>query len=277
MEITIKSTVALNTSDPMPMMGLGVFKVPDGEETQQIVGAALEAGYRMIDTASVYGNEASVGRAIADSGISRNDVFITTKLWNEDQGYDEARKALESSLKKLGTDYVDLYLVHWPVVGKRLESWRALEDMASEGMCKAIGVSNYMKRHLVELLMNCRTKPAVNQIELSPFNYKYREDVVRFCRKNDIQVTAYSPLTKGLKLNDPRILKLAQRYYKSPAQILIRWALQEGFIVIPKSSNKERIYENINVFDFTISDDDMMLLSELNENLVTGWDPSDMP
>lgn len=277
MERTINSTLSLNSSSQMPVLGLGLFKMTDGEIAQQAVLNALEVGYRHIDTASVYGNEASVGKAIAESGLDRSLVFLTTKLWNEDQGYKSTRRALEASLRRLKTDYVDLFLIHWPVAGKRLESWRALEDMADEGLCRSIGVSNYMKRHLVELLMNCRTKPAVNQIELSPFNYKYREDVLQFCRKNDIQITAYSPLTKGLKLNDPRLLKLAQRYFRTPAQMLIRWAIQEGFSVIPKTEKAERLYENAGVFDFNISDDDMLFLEALNENLVTGWDPSDMP
>lgn len=277
MEMTINTTVTLNNLVQMPLLGMGMFKVQDGILAKQVVLAALEAGYRMIDTATIYGNEASVGAGLKESGHAREDIFITTKLWNDDQGYKETRKALENSLRKLGTTYVDLYLVHWPVVGKRLESWKAMEDMYEQGMCRAIGVSNYMRQHLLELLMSCRIKPAVNQIELSPYNYQAREEIVQFCRKNDIHIETYSPLTKGLKLTDPRLLKLSARYFKSPAQILIRWALQHGYSVIPKSERKERIYENASVFDFVISEEDMGVLGALNESLTTSWDPTEMP
>lgn len=277
MEITIQSSAILNSGHSIPLLGLGAFKIPDGISAVSVFEQAFEAGYRHVDTARVYGNEASVGKAIRQSSIPRDEIFLTTKLWNEDHGYTQARKALEKSLRTLQTDYVDLFLIHWPVAGKRMESWRALEDMMEEGLCRSIGVSNYMKRHLAELLMNCKIKPAVNQIEMHPFIYGYREDLVMFCRKNDIHISAYSPLTKGLKLNDPRLVGMARRYFKSPAQILIRWALQEGFSVLPKSENKERLQENLRVFDFTLPEEDMAMLNKMNEDLVTGWDPTDMP
>ena len=277
MELSINATVSLNNLAQMPLLGIGLFKIPETDIAIDSVKSALEIGYRLIDTATVYGNESAVGIAIKDSGIKRADIFLTTKLWNEDHGYKAARKALEASLKRLDTHYLDLYLIHWPVPGIRLESWRALEDMMEEGLCRSIGVSNYMKRHLVELLMNCRIKPAVNQIELSPFNFLHREDVIQFCRKNEIHIEAYSPLTKGLKLNDPRLIRMAHRYYKTPAQLLLRWAMQEGFTVIPKSVKKERLLENARIFDFNLSPEDMSFLNSMNESLVTGWDSIDLP
>jgi diketogulonate reductase-like aldo/keto reductase len=277
MDISIHSTAALTSGHNIPLLGLGAFKIPDGPEAVRVFFQALESGYRHIDTARVYGNEASVGKAIRQSGVPREEIFLTTKLWNEDQGYKKARKALEESLQQLQTNYVDLFLIHWPVEGMRMESWRALEDMHDEGLCRNIGVSNYMKRHLAELLMHCRIKPAVNQIEMHPFIFGKREDLVHFCRKNDIHISAYSPLTKGLKINDPRLAVIARRYFKSPAQILIRWALQEGFSVLPKSADKERQEENLRVFDFNLPEEDMMTLHKMNEGLVTGWDPTDMP
>jgi len=273
MEMTINSSVGLNNMVHMPLFGLGMCDVQDGVLAKQVVLAALEAGYRMIDTATVYGNEASVGAAIRESGVTREDLFITTKLWNDDHGYKETRKALESSLRKLKTNYVDLYLIHWPVPGKRLESWKAMEDMVDQGMIRAIGVSNYLRQHLLELLMTCRIKPAVNQFELTPFNYLMREELIQFCRKYDIHIETYSPLTKGLKLTDPRLLKLSARYFKSPAQILIRWALQHGYSVIPKSEKKTRIFENATVFDFALADDDLLALDGMNEGLMTSWNP----
>lgn len=277
MELTIKSTILLDNRVDIPVLGLGLFKVSEGEVTEKAVQTALEIGYRHFDTAAVYKNEASLGKALRESGIPRSELFITSKVWNDDQGYESTLKACDASLKKLGVSYIDLYLVHWPVPGKRLDTWRAMETLHEQGLCKAIGVSNYMRRHLVELLFNCNVKPSVNQLELSPFNYTYREDVVMFCRKNDIMLAAYSPLTKGMKLQDPRLVRLASRYYKTPAQILIRWAVQENLIVIPKSEKKERIFENANIFDFTLSSDDMVYLNSLNENLVTSWDPTDTP
>ncbi len=275
MDLTLHSDYTLNNQERIPVLGCGFFKVPDGHQTIDAVLDALALGYRLIDTASVYGNERSVGEAIKRSGINRDEIYVTTKLWNEDQGYEQAKRALEGSLKKLSMTYVDLYLLHWPVAGKRQESWRAIEDLHDRGFCKSIGVSNYLKPHLVELLMHCRVKPVVNQLEISPFNYLSRLDTIQFCRKNDIHIEAYSPLTKGLKLSDPRLLKIARKYYRSPAQVLLRWSLQEGFTAIPKSSGKEHLLENSKVFDFSLSISDMDLLSAMNENLTTGWNPED--
>lgn len=275
MELTLQSTVKLNNGVELPRLGLGVFRAPRGEVTRQAVLAALAAGYRHIDTARIYGNERDVGAAVRGSGLPREDIFVTTKLWNEDQGYDSALRACERSLKDLGLEYVDLYLVHWPVPGRRLESWRALEKLLAEGKCRAIGVSNFLEHHLDELLGKARVVPAVNQVEQHPF--LYQPALLRYCADKGIAVEAYSPLTKGLRLGDPRVVELARKYGKSPAQVLIRWCLEHGLVVIPKSVHAERIRENASVFDFSLSPEDLRRLDGLNEDLYTGWDPTDVP
>lgn len=277
MKLTINSKAKLINGDELPLLGLGVFRSPAGEVTKQAVIHALETGYRHIDTAKIYGNEQAVGQAIRESKINRSEIFVTTKLWSDDHGYDNAINACSQSLKELNLDYVDLYLIHWPVEGKRLDAWRAMETLLDEGKCHGIGVSNYMVLHLKELFDHCSVLPMVNQIELSPYNYLYRKSTVDLCRDQGILLVAYSPLTKGKKLEDPRLLDVVQKYNKSPAQILIRWALQQNFAVIPKSINRDRINENANVFDFSISEEDMDYLDSLNENLITGWDPTNAP
>jgi diketogulonate reductase-like aldo/keto reductase len=274
-EITIDTKLKLNNDIEMPIFGLGTFQMRSGKETQQAVLYALEAGYRLIDTAQMYGNEEDVGQALRKSGIAREEVFITTKLWNSEHGYQKALNACEESLEKLGLSYIDLYLIHWPVQGLRNETWKALEALLEKGKCRAIGVSNYMIRHLEELLSNSKTIPAVNQVEFSP--YLYQKDLLEFCRSHDIQLEAYSPLTKGHMLNDPKLLTIAKEYSKSTAQILIRWVLQKEVVVIPKSSRRERILENADVFDFKISSDDIRLLDSFNQDLRTSWDPSTIP
>lgn len=277
MELTIESKVKLNQGTEIPYFGLGVFQCTAGHETKNAVTYAFEAGYRNIDTARFYGNEKSIGEAVRENGIPRSEIFITTKLWNSDHGYESALRAFDKSFSALDIDYIDLYLVHWPVQGLRLDSWRAMEKLLEDGRCKAIGVSNYMVPHLEELFDHCEIKPAVNQIELSPFNYLSRKAVCDFCTENGIVLEAYSPLTKGKKLNDPNLKRIAEKYNKTTAQVLIRWALQKNFVVIPKSSRKERIYENADVFDFNISEEDMDFLDNLDENLMTSWDPTDAP
>lgn len=277
MEMTITTTAKLNNGVEIPYFGLGVFESPQGETTKNAVLQALAAGYRHIDTAKIYGNEKDVGEAIRESGIQRSEIFVTTKLWNSDHGYDKTVEAFIKSNDKLGLDYVDLYLVHWPVENVRLETWLAMESLLEGGKCRAIGVSNYVGRHLEELLGRCNEKPAVNQIELSPYCYLSRKEVVDFCKQNGIQVESYSPLTKGKKLDDPKLAKVAEKYGKTTAQILIRWTLEHEIVVIPKSVKKERIYENADVFDFSISAEDMKALDALDENLVTSWDPTDAP
>jgi diketogulonate reductase-like aldo/keto reductase len=275
--MNLQTKVKLNNAVEIPILGLGVYQSRAGAETQNAVKTAIEAGYRHIDTARIYGNEKDVGAAVRDSGVPRSEIFVTTKLWNSDHGYDRAIRACNDSLKRLGLDFVDLYLVHWPVEKLRLESWRAMETLLAEGKCRAIGVSNYMVRHLEELLAVCKMKPAVNQIEMNPYIYEHFLDVINLCNQQEIVVEAYSPLTKGHKLSDSRLMKIAEGYRKSAAQVLIRWALQHHFVVIPKSAKPGRIRDNANVFDFSISTEDMTALDSFNEDLVTGWDPTRAP
>jgi methylglyoxal/glyoxal reductase len=272
-----ESTVELRGGVPIPVIGLGVFRARAGGETAAAVQAALRAGYRHIDTARVYGNETDVGKGLRASGIDREQVFVTTKLWNNDQGYRSTLDAFEASRQRLGLDVIDLYLVHWPVPGKRLDTWRAMEHLLETGKVRAIGVSNYMVRHLDELLARTESPPAVNQIELSPYNWASRREVLDLCAANHIAVEAYSPLTKGRKLADPPLVAIAMQHGKTTAQVLIRWALQKGFIVLPKSSRPQRIAANADVFDFDLTGKDMAALDALNQGLVTGWDPTNAP
>ncbi len=269
--------LTLNNGVQIPQLGLGVYQSPAGDETEMAVRTAIELGYRHIDTAKIYRNEQSVGVGLRASGVSRSDIFVTTKLWNEDQGYDSTMAACNESLEKLGLDTIDLYLIHWPVENRRLESWQAMERLYEEGKCRAIGVSNFMVHHLEDLLAQAKVVPAVNQIEISPYIYRYRQELVDYCRAHDILIEAYSPLTKARKLDDPKLVALADRYGKSAAQILIRWAIQQEMVVLPKSTNPERIRQNGDVFDFEISGEDMAYLETFNENLVTGWDPTYVP
>ena len=276
MELTVENKLRLNDGYLIPQLGLGVWQVSAGKTSEAAVLAALEAGYRHIDTASAYGNEESVGAAIRTSGIPRESIFVTTKLWNTDHSNPE--RALDTSLRKLKMDYVDLYLIHFPV-RQRQQSWRALEALRAKGKTRSMGVSNFTIAHLTELLAESETVPAVNQVEFHP--YLYQQESLAFCQAKGIVIEAYSPLTHGERLNDPKLVAVAKKYSsaetKSTAQILIRWALQHGLVVIPKSSNRRRIIENADVFDFEISDDDMKLLDTFNENLRTCWDPSDAP
>jgi diketogulonate reductase-like aldo/keto reductase len=275
MQWNLRSTLSLPNGVEIPRLGLGVFQAAVGDETRRAVERALEVGYRHIDTAMIYQNEADVGEALRRSGVRREDVFITTKLWNSDHGYDAARRACDESLKRLGLEYLDLYLIHWPVQGLRGESWRALIKLLEEKKCRAIGVSNYTVRHLKELLESSPVVPAVNQVEMSPF--LYQKELVGFCREKGIRIETYSPLTKGHRLGHPAIKRAASKYGRTPAQILIRWALQHDFIVIPKSSRRARILENSQVFDFKIDAADMETLDGLDEGLRTSWDPTNAP
>jgi diketogulonate reductase-like aldo/keto reductase len=274
-QLSIGTKIILNNGVEMPVFGLGTYLSGSSEETQNIISYSLEIGYRHIDTARFYGNERDIGIAIKNSGVPREDIFITTKLWNSDHGYNRALEAFEESLEDLGLDYVDLYLIHWPVHDLRNESWRALETLHVSGKCRAIGVSNYTIEHLKELLNISPVMPAVNQVEFSPF--LYQKELLEFCRSNNIQLESYSPLTKGRMLGDARLSAIALEYSRSAAQILIRWTLQKEIIVIPKSSRKERIHENAKVFDFAISPQDMDRLDALNENLRVSWDPTTIP
>ena len=297
MELTIETKLTLNDGHLIPQLGLGVWQTRAGATCEAAVLAALEAGYRHIDTAAMYGNEESVGAAIRMSGIPRENIFVTTKLWNSDHG--NPARALDTSLRKLKVDYVDLYLIHYPVRERR-QSWRALEALRAEGKARSIGVSNFTIRHLRELLAETKTVPAINQVEFHP--YLYQRDLLDFCAREGIVIEAYSPLTKGVRLKDPKLVAVARKYSKaepqqaairsrlplldklsrrtetkSTAQILIRWALQHGLVVIPKSANHRRIFEDADVFDFEITSEDMQLLDHFNENLRTCWDPSHAP
>lgn len=272
MKMDLSTQFELNNRIKIPIFGLGTYRIRStiGIELFQF---ALENGYRSFDTASLYGNEREVGEAIRKSDIPRKEVFVTTKLWNSDHGYERALKAFDVSLKKLSIDYIDLYLIHWPVQNKRKESWRALESLLETDQVRAIGVSNYMINHLEELLEYGNVIPAVNQVEFHPF--LFRKDLLEYCKDHEIQLEAYSPLTKGRKINDPRLAEISAKYSKTPAQILIRWVLQHSVRVIPKSSNKGRILENANVFDFSISEEDMETLNSFSDRYVSSWDPTD--
>ncbi len=264
--------LAMNTGARIPQVGLGVWQAARGESTRDAVATALRFGYRHVDTARIYGNESDVGDGLRAAGLARGDVFVTTKLWNADHGYDAALRAFDGSLKRLGLDYVDLYLVHWPVAGLRLESWRALEKLHAEGRARAIGVSNYLRPHLEELLGHAKVVPAVNQIELSPF--LQRRDTVDFCRARGIVLEAYSPLTHGQRLDHAVVVDVARRVGRTPAQVLLRWGIQKDFVVLPKSTREARIAENAALFDFALDADAMGRLDALEEGLATGWDPA---
>ncbi|MER7192994.1 aldo/keto reductase [Streptomyces flaveolus] len=268
-------TVTLNNGVEIPQLGFGVFQVPDAETTAA-VSAALEAGYRSIDTAAIYGNEAGVGRALADSGIARDDLFVTTKLWNADQGYDATLKAFDTSLDKLGLDHVDLYLIHWPTPARDLyrESWKAIEKLVADGRIRAAGVSNFQPAHLERLIAGSELVPAVNQVELHP---GLQQSELRAAHARLGVVTeAWSPLAQGAVLKDEAITTIAARHGRSAAQVVLRWHLQLGNVVIPKSVTPARIRENLDVFDFTLTDDEMTAIAGLDRDLRTGPHPDEL-
>jgi len=275
MAFTLGSRVTLHDGNTMPVLGLGMWQAGSGKQTRKAVATALEIGYRLFDTAKLYGNESDLGTAIRESGIPREEIFVTTKLWNNDQGYESALRAFEKSRRELGLDYVDLYLIHWPVPGLRQESWKALLKIRDEGLARSIGVSNYTIRHLEELLRSTPAPPTVNQVEFHPF--LYQKELLEFCVSKKIQLEAYSPLTRGHRLDHPVISQIAARHGRTPAQVLIRWSLQHGLVVIPKSIRPERIRENAAVFDFQLSPDDMKRLDSLDESSHVAWDPEDLP
>jgi diketogulonate reductase-like aldo/keto reductase len=255
----------------LPRIGLGVFKAPRGAGTREVVSQAISLGYRHFDTAYIYGNERDVADGIRDSGIPRAEIFVTTKLWNDFQGYDTALRALDASLGTMHLDYIDLYLMHWPVPGKRLDSWRAMEKILADGRARAIGVSNFMPRHLAELFANANEMPAVNQIEVSPFLQERGARSV--CAEHGIVVEAYSPLTRGVRLGHPVVVEIAGQLSRTPAQVLLRWGLQSDLVVLPKSVRPERLAENLDLYSFSLSKAQMARLNGLEEGLVTGWDP----
>ncbi|ORY91161.1 glyoxal reductase [Syncephalastrum racemosum] len=272
---SVASKRTLNDGNTIPCVGFGVYNTLPGQETVQSVLWALEAGFRHIDTAAVYHNEEGVGEALKQTNVPREEIFVTTKLWDNGHGYEKAKAHLEQSLSKLGLDYVDLYLIHSPGPGKklRLESWKALEELQAAGKIKSIGVSNYGVHHLEELLANATVKPVVNQIEVTP--YLARDEIEQFCRQHDIHLEAYSPLTMGQKLKDKKLVAIADKHGKSTAQILIRWSVQRGYIPLPKSVHKDRIVSNAAIFDFELSREEMETLNGFDEHLVTEWDPTE--
>ncbi|MEW9095304.1 MAG: aldo/keto reductase [Clostridiaceae bacterium] len=271
----LKNTITLNNGVKMPWLGLGVFRAEDSPKLVDAVKTAIKNGYRSIDGAAIYDNEVSMGKGIAEgikaAGISREDLFITSKVWNADLGYESTIKAYETSLKKLGLDYLDLYLIHWPVEGKYKDAWRALEYLYKQGRVKAIGVSNFQVHHLENLMKDAEIKPMINQIEFHP---RLTQSKVRaFCKQNDIQVEAWSPLMVG-KLFDNEILKeIADKYNKSVAQIILRWDIQNEIVTIPKSTNEGRIIENSQIFDFELTNEEVEKINSLNQDLRVGPDP----
>lgn len=269
----INDCVTLNNGLKMPCIGFGTFKVEDGNAVASSVKEALQIGYRYIDTASVYGNETGVGEGIKQSGVKREDIFLVSKVWNSDQGYESTLKAFDESLHKLGTDYLDLYLIHWPKELNK-ETWRALENLYKEGRVKAIGVSNFKVHHLKELMKDAEIMPTVNQIEFHP--QFPQTETMEFCKENDIKVIGWGPLMQGKIFKLPLMKSLSEKYNKSIAQIALRWDLQMGIIPIPKSINPERIKGNSEIFDFEISKEDMAKIAELNTGVRIGPDPDNI-
>ncbi len=263
-------TTLLNNGIEMPLLGLGVYDMYH-QEAERAVSQALEIGYRLIDTAAMYGNEAEVGRAIRASGLPRHDVFVTTKVHDADQGYDNTLRAFEVSRQKLNVDYIDLYLIHWPIKASRKATWQALERLATEKQVRAIGVANYLGPFLHQLAEYATLVPAVNQVEFSP--YLFLADLLAQCQQQHTVLQAYSPLVRGQRFSDPKLLALAQRYDKTPAQIIIRWAIQLGVSTIPKTVQLARLKENFAVWDFHLSDSDMRQLAGFNEDFRVVDDP----
>jgi diketogulonate reductase-like aldo/keto reductase len=267
---------SLLTGAKLPPIGFGTWMIPD-DAAEDAVREALKAGYRLIDTAYIYRNERGVGRGVRASGLKREALFITTKLWNEHQGYEEAKKAFRLSLANLEMDYVDLYIIHWPITYKRQDSWRALEEIHKSGKAKAIGVSNYTVRHLTELLRNSEIVPAVNQVEFHPFLYDEQRPILEFCQERGIVFEAYSPLARAERLDTPLLSELARKYDKSNAQIALRWSVQMGAVPIPKSQNPGRIVENIAIFDFELTPGELERICGLSDGFRTCPDPNLMP
>ncbi|ODG90114.1 MULTISPECIES: aldo/keto reductase [Bacillaceae] len=270
----LKETVTLHNGVKMPRLGLGVFKVSEGEEVVESVKAAIRNGYISIDTAAIYKNEEGVGQAIKESGIAREELFVTSKVWNSDQGYETTLQAFETSLNLLGLDYLDLYLIHWPGVDKYKDTWKALEKLYKDGRVRAIGVSNFQIHHLQDLMSDCEIKPMVNQVEFHP--HLTQKELLAFCKNEGIQMEAWSPLKQGQLLEEPVLTKIAQKYNKSVAQVILRWDLQHDVVTIPKSIKEHRIVENANIFDFELTQEDMENIDSLNQDSRAGSHPDTM-
>ncbi|MGG0788996.1 aldo/keto reductase [Peribacillus simplex] len=271
----LQDTTTLHNGVKMPWFGLGVFKVEEGPELVNAVKVAIKHGYRSIDTAAIYENEEGVGQGIREgikeAGISREDLFVTSKVWNADLGYESAIAAYEKSLKKLGLEYLDLYLIHWPVEGKYKEAWRALETLYKEGKVKAIGVSNFQIHHLKDLMEDAEVKPMVNQVECHP--RLTQKEVQVFCKEQGIQLEAWSPLMQGELLDNDVLQAIAAKHGKSVAQVILRWDIQNGIVTIPKSTKEHRIVENSSIFDFELTEEEMNQIDGLNQNHRVGPDP----
>ncbi|MEH7013758.1 aldo/keto reductase [Neobacillus niacini] len=274
----LQATTTLYNGVKMPWFGLGVFKVEEGPELVNAAKFAIKQGYRSIDTAAIYGNEEGVGQAIREAineyGITREELFITSKVWNSDLGYESTLAAYETSLRKLGLDYLDLYLIHWPKEDKYSEAWRALETLYEEGKVKAIGVSNFQVHHLEKIMQDAEIKPMVNQVEYHP--RLTQQEVKAFCDQHGIQFEAWSPLMQGQLFDNPLLKELANKYNKTVAQVILRWDLQNGVVTIPKSTKEHRIIENSTIFDFELTTEDMDKISGLNENYRVGPDPDNI-
>lgn len=271
----MNEVLRLNTGAEFPRIGFGTWKLSDGAEAETAVKVAIAAGYRLIDTAAIYMNEESVGKAVRECGLPREEILVTTKLWAHDLGYERAKSAYQNSLERLGLDYVDLYLIHWPAHKERLEAWKAMEEMYRDGKVRNIGVSNFTVKHLEELAENSRIVPAVNQIELHPGIWQQSRGLVDYCQDKGIVVEAYSPLAQADILDEPAIRNIAKTYGKTPAQVAIRWCIQHNTLPIPKSANKDRIKENIDVFDFELSDRDMKMIDNISSDNRVTHDPAD--
>ena len=271
----LQSTTTLHNGVKMPWFGLGVFKVEEGPEVVDAVKTAIKEGYRSIDTAAIYKNEEGVGEGIREglkvAGISREDLFITSKVWNADFGYESTLQAYQTSLDKLGLEYLDLYLIHWPVKGKYIDTWKALETLYSEGRVKSIGVSNFQIHHLEDVMKDAKVIPMVNQVEYHP--KLSQTELHSFCQQHNIQLEAWSPLMQGQLLEDSRLKEIAEVHGKSVAQVILRWDLQNGVVTIPKSIKEHRIIENSSIFDFELSSTEMEQIAALNENKRIGPDP----
>lgn len=271
----LQETTTLHNGVKMPWFGLGVFKVEEGPELVNAVRSAIKNGYRSIDTAAIYGNEEGVGKGIKEglneAGITREELFVTSKVWNSDLGYDSTLAAFETSLAKLDLEYLDLYLIHWPVEGKYKDAWRALETLYKQGRVKAIGVSNFQIHHLEDLMKDAEIKPMINQVEYHP--RLTQKELQVFCKKNGIQLEAWSPLMQGQLLDNETLQEIAVKYNKCVAQIILRWDLQNGVVTIPKSTKEHRIVENADVFDFELASSDMAVIDGLNQNHRVGPDP----
>ncbi|WP_310877449.1 aldo/keto reductase [Priestia megaterium] len=271
----LQDTVTLHNGVKMPWLGLGVFKVEEGPELVNAVKTAIVKGYRSIDTAAIYENEEGVGEGIRqglkEAGLSREDIFVTSKVWNADLGYEETLAAYETSLQKLGLEYLDLYLIHWPVEGKYKEAWKALETLYKEEKVRAVGVSNFQIHHLEDLMKDGEVKPVINQVEYHP--RLMQKELHAFCQKHDIQLEAWSPLMQGELLDNDVLKEIAEKHGKSVAQIILRWDLQNGVVTIPKSTKEHRIVENSSLFDFELDTEDVSKINELNQNHRVGPDP----